>query len=131
MQGTKIHATVLKCFSTSCLHLLQENQCLYIRSPTLAAVKNKVKYVVHSHKISFNEGTSVRRCNDFTGLEYGFGFTDFGTLLNKTVDVNIAIGNLCQVFNIKICIVYFTPISFILCLFKETNMSEKFEMNKH
>ncbi|MFS7991939.1 putative nucleic acid-binding protein [Helianthus anomalus] len=85
--GNKVQCNVLYKNYGNFSHLLHENQCIFIDNPTFDENKAKYKYVINAHKVSLNQNTTIRRCNNFAGSRYGFSFAAFQAVLERTIDL--------------------------------------------
>ncbi|XP_076935569.1 replication protein A 70 kDa DNA-binding subunit B-like [Bidens hawaiensis] len=80
-EGTKMQASVFKTYFPKFEEHLRENECYFIFRPTLADNDAKIKHVDNGQKISFRWQTDLKKCTTFKGSEYGFEFTNFGSIL--------------------------------------------------
>ncbi|KAJ0539401.1 putative nucleic acid-binding protein [Helianthus annuus] len=85
-EGTKMKAFVLQKNTTGYEHLLNENQYLTIRNPSMGENRQKVKYVHSSFKINLNDNTTVQECNEPVGAEWGFDFSPFDSVVDDPLD---------------------------------------------
>ncbi|KAD2805747.1 hypothetical protein E3N88_39124 [Mikania micrantha] len=80
----------------------EQGSCLIIKSPTFGPNTATFKYVDNRHKIGFYYNTKITQSDDLFGSFYGFSFTGFKSILDKTAreDVSIdVIGSVVRCFD--------------------------------
>ncbi|KAD7479756.1 hypothetical protein E3N88_02892 [Mikania micrantha] len=101
-QGTRMHASCLSKYFSLFEKYFTHGSCLIIKSPTFGPNTATFKYVDNRHKIGFYYNTKITQSDDLFGSFYGFSFTGFKSILDKTAreDVSIdVIGSVVRCFD--------------------------------
>ncbi|KAF5795740.1 putative nucleic acid-binding, replication factor A [Helianthus annuus] len=75
--------------------------CYFIVKPTIGLNESKYKYVDNKNKLGIYCDTDVYLCKDFNGPIYGFSFTSFKDIIDKTVPENKSIDVIGFVADVK------------------------------
>ncbi|KAJ0461671.1 putative nucleic acid-binding, replication factor A [Helianthus annuus] len=100
-EGTTMQANVLRRWFPKFEHLLNESDCYFIVKPTIGLNESKYKYVDNKNKLGIYCDTDVQPCKDFNGPIYGFSFTSFKDIIEKTVPENKSIDVIGFVADVK------------------------------
>ncbi|KAJ0696335.1 putative nucleic acid-binding, replication factor A [Helianthus annuus] len=100
-EGTTMQANVLRRWFPKFEHLLNESDCYFIVKPTIGLNESKYKYVANKNKLGIYCDTDVYPCKDFNGPIYGFSFTSFKDIIDKTVPENKSIDVIGFVVDVK------------------------------
>ncbi|KAL8188530.1 hypothetical protein R6Q57_029818 [Mikania cordata] len=73
--------------------LLKEVECFIIRKPSLGDNMNPYKILNHPYKVHLHWGSTVVKCMDFRGTQYGFSFSPFEQLIHNSVADNTILGD--------------------------------------
>ncbi|CAI9281471.1 unnamed protein product [Lactuca saligna] len=73
-EGRKIHASCLKKWFPKFHRYLKEDSSLYIRKPNVAQNTSKLKFADPEKKLTFNQDTNVKDCENFSGSAHDFVF---------------------------------------------------------
>ncbi|KAJ0560079.1 putative nucleic acid-binding, replication factor A [Helianthus annuus] len=87
-EGTRMQANVLRRWFPKFEHLLNELECYFIVKPTIGLNESKYKYVDNQNKLGIYTDSNVYLCDDFNGPTYGFSFTSFKDIIDKTFPEN-------------------------------------------
>ncbi|XP_021996392.1 uncharacterized protein LOC110893602 [Helianthus annuus] len=63
-------------------------KCYFIVKPTIGLNESKYKYVDNQNKLGIYTDSNVYLCDDFNGPTYGFSFTSFKDIIDKTFPEN-------------------------------------------
>nr|KAJ0201207.1 hypothetical protein LSAT_V11C600319740 [Lactuca sativa] len=81
----KSHASCLKKWFPKFHHYLKEDSSLYIRKPNAAPNTSNFKFTDPDKKLIFNQDTTVKNCENFSGSAHGFVFVDFNTIVSNNI----------------------------------------------
>ncbi|KAD6453345.1 hypothetical protein E3N88_08050 [Mikania micrantha] len=87
-QSVMIEAVCNKKYLIKFQKLLKEGDCFIIRKPSLGDNMNPYKILNHPYKVHLNWGSTVVKCMDFRGTQYGFSFSPFEQLIQNSVADN-------------------------------------------
>ncbi|KAD7479021.1 hypothetical protein E3N88_02157 [Mikania micrantha] len=91
-QGVMIEAVCNKKYLIKFQKLLKEGDCFIIRKPSLGDNMDPYKILNHPYKVHLNWGSTVVKCMDFRGTQYGFSFSPFEQLIQNSVADNTILG---------------------------------------
>ncbi|XP_076920318.1 uncharacterized protein LOC143581407 [Bidens hawaiensis] len=100
-QGTTMQANVLRRWFPKFESLLHESDCYFIVRPTIGLNDSKYKYVNNQNKLGIFVDSDVFPCFDFSGPVYGFCFTDFKDIIEKSVPDNQALDVIGFIADVK------------------------------
>ncbi|KAL7597143.1 hypothetical protein Lser_V15G29404 [Lactuca serriola] len=84
-EGRKSHASCLKKWFPKFHRYLKEDSSLYIRKPNAAPNTSNFKFTDPDKKLIFNQDTTVKNCENFSGSAHGFVFVDFNTIVSNNI----------------------------------------------
>ncbi|KAL8267806.1 hypothetical protein R6Q59_001604 [Mikania micrantha] len=87
-QGTRMHATCSSKWFSVYENFLEQGACLKIQCPTLGSNFASFKFVDNPYKICIFYKTKIVKCDDLFGSFYGFQFTSFKAIKDKTAPEN-------------------------------------------
>ncbi|KAF5762746.1 putative replication protein A, OB [Helianthus annuus] len=100
-EGTTMQGNVLRRWFPRFEQVFNESDCYFIVKPTIGLNESKYKYVDNKNKLGIYCDTDVYPCKDFNGPMYGFSFTSFKDIIDKTVPENKSIDVIGFVADVK------------------------------
>ncbi|KAJ0843662.1 putative nucleic acid-binding, replication factor A [Helianthus annuus] len=100
-EGTTMQGNVLRRYFPRFEQVFNESDCYFIVKPTIGLNESKYKYVDNKNKLGIYCDTDVYPCKDFNGPIYGFSFTSFKDIIDKTVPENKSIDVIGFVADVK------------------------------
>ncbi|KAI3705579.1 hypothetical protein L1987_75818 [Smallanthus sonchifolius] len=87
-QGTRMHATCQSKWFSVFEKFFEQGACLKIQCPTLGSNFANFKFIDNPHKLCIFNKTKIVKCDDLFGSFYGFRFTHFTSIKDKSAPEN-------------------------------------------